>query len=337
MKSCIVKGLIVLVCLVVAAGAILWTVKEFSEAVVETIDDTYDVKNYTTYVDDCVRYTLASVHPSATNGSIELESKADSKIEEYASSFDDLDQPSYKLALEKLTKDGNSFEKKYAANLLKIYNALKIDLTPFEKDKEKDYKYRFMEKNSRVHFTVSVGVLCLFDADIWDLGRYADYLETGVFEDAPASQVEESEEELGRGDICEDIDVDPAVGLIHARICDQYNGWYTDDKIMSKSFYTLFSKAQQADDSEIGWPDWNYWECSNGADAELSTVEVELKSSSKAVAHVVLSYPEIGSSKKVDMPMVYENDNWFVDDIISYEDDGKVSLRKSAEAVLGNY
>ena len=63
MKSCIVKGLIVLVCLVVAAGAILWVVKEFSEAVVETIDDTYDVKNYTTYVDDCVRYTLASVHP----------------------------------------------------------------------------------------------------------------------------------------------------------------------------------------------------------------------------------------------------------------------------------
>lgn len=185
MKKFLLYTFIVILSLVVAAGGILYLLKVTADTVVETIDDTYDVKNYTTYVDDCVRYTLASVHPSATNGSTELESKADSKIEEYASSFDDPDQPSYKLALEKLSKDGNSFEKKYAANLLKIYNGLKIDLTPFEKDKEKDYKYRFMEKNSRVHFTVSVGVLCLFDADIWDLGRYAEYLETGVFEDAP--------------------------------------------------------------------------------------------------------------------------------------------------------
>ena len=65
-------------------------------------------------------------------------------------------------------------------------------------------------------------------------------------------------------------------------------------------------------------------------------MDVEIKSTNTAVAHVVLSYPETGSFTKVDMPMVYENGNWFVDDIISYENNGKLSLRKSAEAVIMN-
>ena len=37
------------------------------------------------------------------------------------------------------------------------------------------------------------------------------------------------------------------------------------------------------------------------------------------------------------MPMVYEDGNWYVDDIISYEDDGKLSLRQSAESIINNY
>ncbi len=333
MKKFLLYTFIIILTLVVAAGGILYLLKVTAETVVETIDDVYDVKNYTVYIDDCVRYTLASVHPSDTYGSTELESKADRKIEEYASSYDDVDQPSYKLALEKLSKEGNSFEKKYATNLLKIYNGLKIDLTPFEKDKEKDYKYRFMEKNSRVHFTASVGVLCLFDADIWDLGRYAEYLETGVFENAPATSYDETDdEELGRGDeVDEDIEYDPVVDLIHARICDQYNGWYSDDKIMSKAFYSIFRKAQQSDDSEVGWPDWDYWHCTQGAEAKLSSIEVEKKTETSAIAHVVLFYSELDEYKSVDMPMVYENGNWFVDDIISYEGDTRYSLKEAAK------
>ena len=106
---------------------------------------------------------------------------------------------------------------------------------------------------------------------------------------------------------------------------------------MSDAFYTLFTAAQQADDSEIGWPDWDYWNCTNGPDANLSSVDVEIKSTNTAVAHVVLSYPEAGSFKKVDMPMVYENGNWFVDDIISYNGNEKFSLRDSAEYILNNY
>lgn len=324
--------------LVVAAAAVLYAVKEVADTVVETIDDVYDINNYKTFVDDAVRYTLASANPQYAyiNANIELQSKADQKINDIASSYD-VEQPSYKLALEKVSKEGNSFEKKYAAGLLKIYNDLNISLTPFKKNDEKEYQWHFQEKNSRVNFTVSVGVLSYCDADIWDLERYTDYLETGVFKNAPTSSNDESTTKMDIKDISENIGANPAVELISSRIYAQYNGLYTDSQIMSKSLYALFQEAQQADESEIGWPDWNYWNCTNGLDANLSSVDVELNSTATAIAHVVLSYTEIDSSKQVDMPMVYEDGNWYVDDIISYEDDGKLSLRQSAESIINNY
>ena len=325
------------VSLIIAAGAILYAFTEVADAVVETIDDVHDINNYKTFVDDAVRYTLASANHKYIymDSNLELQSKADRKIDDIASTYD-VDQPSYKLALEKVSKEGNSFEKKYAAGLLKIYNDLNISLTPFQKNEEKEYQWYFQEKNSRVHFTVSVGVLSYCDADIWDLERYTDYLETGVFKSAPRASNDEATKELDIKDISKDMDENPVVELIRSRISAQYDGAYTDKQIMSNAFYTLFQKAQQTDESEIGWPDWDYWNCTNGADANLSSVDVEIKSTNTAVAHVVLSYPEAGSFTKVDMPMVYENGNWFVDDIISYENNEKWSLRKSAESVIMN-
>lgn len=325
------------VSLIIAAGAILYAFTEVADAVVETIDDVHDINNYKTFVDDAVRYTLASANPKYIymDSNLELQSKADRKIDDIASTYD-VDQPSYKLALEKVSKEGNSFEKKYAAGLLKIYNDLNISLTPFQKNEEKEYQWYFQEKNSRVHFTVSVGVLSYCDADIWDLERYTDYLETGVFKSAPRASNDEATKELDIKDISKDMDENPVVELIRSRISAQYAGVYTDKQIMSNAFYSLFLEAQQTDESEIGWPDWDYWNCTNGADANLSSVDVEIKSTNTAVAHVVLSYPEAGSFTKVDMPMVYENGNWFVDDIISYENNEKWSLRKSAEAVIMN-
>ena len=109
------------VSLIIAAGAILYAFTEVADAVVETIDDIHDINNYKTFVDDAVRYTLASANPKYIymDSNLELQSKADRKIDDIASTYD-VDQPSYKLALEKVSKEGNSFEKKYAAGLLKI-------------------------------------------------------------------------------------------------------------------------------------------------------------------------------------------------------------------------
>ena len=69
------------VSLIIAAGAILYAFTEVADAVVETIDDVHDINNYKTFVDDAVRYTLASANPKYIymDSNLELQSKADRK------------------------------------------------------------------------------------------------------------------------------------------------------------------------------------------------------------------------------------------------------------------
>lgn len=324
----------------------LFLMYKCTKSVSEGVNEMHNPKNYAISIKDFVRYTLAEAHPEFANYGYydsELKIKTNSKIRQLADKEDDPEKASYKIALETLSKNGTDFEKRYAGNLLKTYNALKIDLTPYKVDEEYDFKWHFTEKNSRVRFTVSLGLLSYYDADSWDLDRYTEYLETGVFEAAPDvsyikpedddSYIEPEDEDLGRGDLCEDIDADPVRELIHARICDQYNGWYTNDKIMSKAFYSVFQKAQQVDDSEVGWPDWDYWYKYYGdVKAQLSSVMVDKETESSAIAHIALYYPERHNNECIfiDLPMVYENGNWFVDDIICYEDNTRHSLKETA-------
>ena len=181
----LLNAIIVIVSLAIAGFYLL-------KVFVESVEETYDAKNYQVYIEDGVRYTLASAHPKYAYidfDNSELQSKTDTKIDKIASSIEDVDKPGYKIALEKLIKEGSPFEKKYSAGLLDIYNSLKLDFSPYQRDKEKNYNYTFQEKNSRVRFTVSVGSLAMINADIWDLDRYTKYLETGKFEDAPDKEV----------------------------------------------------------------------------------------------------------------------------------------------------
>lgn len=191
----------------VLAGAGLFLMYQCSKAVVETIDEVQDVDNYDVFIDDAVRFTLASADPKFVYVDLEnteLQSKADSKIESLASNVDE-DKPSYKIALTELSKTGNSYERKYAADLLEIYNNLKIELTPYEKDTENSGNVYFQEKNSRVHFTASLGILCYCSGDTWDISRYTEYLETGYFKSAPSEELEYDEE------IDEAIDIDESL------------------------------------------------------------------------------------------------------------------------------
>lgn len=332
MKSCLLKGLVILISLIIAAGAILWVVKEAAEAVVETIDDTYDVKNYTTFIDDNVRYTLTSVHPSDIYSSnTELESKADRKIEEYASSFDDVDQPSYKLALKKLSKEGNSFEKKYAANLLKIYNNLKIDLTPFERDKEKRYKYRFMEKNSRVHFTVSVGVLCLFDADIWDLGRYAEYLETGVFENAPdgSTSIVSVDDDI-KNNYLSDTEKEKRNAILIEIVERAYSGQANDEEILYPTLYELISKNNDHDQ----WANLGYWKYSDGHlhSYHINGVHEDEWGNVYVMVHISdMKHHDqaFGDIHDVWLGMTQDNGKWYISWIDGYSKDNRLVYSSS--------
>jgi len=184
------KNLEIFFVILIVGAAICYSGYLIFSSVDEVVDEINDSDNYSVFLDDAVRYILASADPKYAYmdfDNAELQSKTDSKIEDIASEIDK-DKPSYRIALEQLSNSGTSFEKQYASGLLEIYNNLKINLTPFEKDKEASVK--FQETNSRVHFTATLGLLCYCSADSWDLGRYTKYLETGVFENAPGEESE---------------------------------------------------------------------------------------------------------------------------------------------------
>ena len=226
----------------------------------------------------------------------------------------DGDCPKFKIALEKMAK-----EDEMAADILDGYNKLEVKFSKWAKQPKEDgfSIWTATEENSGVKVTFKNNSMLEWDLDLDEETLVA------YFENIAAT--------LGGG--TSTLDEDDIEDAIKQRIEAQYESRMPDNKIMSKAFYSIFSKAQQADDSELGWPDWDYWECTQGAYAELASVKVEVISEVKAIAHIILHYPENGDNKKVDMPMVYENNNWYVDDIISYDEDGKYSLRKAA---MGN-
>lgn len=235
----------------------------------------------------------------------------------------DEDVAKYKLALEQMASNNAG-----AAELLQSYNS--IDVKFSEWTKQADQKgFSVWTANEE-----NTGIKVIFKNNVameWDVELDEETLVTFMEKVAERYQTQQQSEEWGRGsEVDEDIDVDPVIELIHARICDQYAGRYKDDKIMSRAFYSVFRKAQQAEESEVGWPDWDYWRCTQGAEAKLSSVEIEKDTETSAIAHVVLFYPESDEYKSVDMPMVYENDNWFVDDIICYERNTRFSLKETA-------
>lgn len=303
-------------------------------------------EDYQVQINDAVKFYLAS-------SDFLIEYNQDDKAEEFYDAIIDEfnatenEDEGFKRLLNEKVAEGN----KYAKKVYFGYDKANILLSPYKLVEENVWE--FEELGSEIHFTFSITSTSskeewTIEPNLKDIEKYMlkKYLgeealqelrDLGMDVDSvfEATMNEAGEdEELGRGDICEDIDDAECISI---RIRNRYKGLYSDKEIMSDAFYTLFTAAQQADDSEIGWPDWDYWNCTNGLDANLSSVDVEIKSTNSAVAHVVLSYPEAGSSTKVNMPMVNESGNWNVDDIISYEGNEKFSLRESAEYILNNY
>ena len=303
-------------------------------------------EDYQVQINDAVKFYLAS-------SDFLIEYNQDDKAEEFYDAIIDEfnatenEDEGFKRLLNEKVAEGN----KYAKKVYFGYDKANILLSPYKLVEENVWE--FEELGSEIHFTFSITSTSskeewTIEPNLKDIEKYMwkKYLGEEALQelrdlgmdvdsvfDATMNEAGE-DEELGRGDICEDIDDAECISI---RIRNRYKGLYSDKEIMSDAFYTLFTAAQQADESEIGWPDWDYWNCTNGLDANLSSIDVELMTLTAAIAHVVLSYPEDGSSKKVDMPMVNEYGDWYVDDIISYDDDGKFSLRESAEYILNNY
>jgi len=166
--------------------------KDVAEMAVESLSPKRTAfQDYGVYIEDAVRYILANAHPEYAYfdfENAELSSKTENKIENIAGKIDDISQPRYKLALTQLSTTGSQYEKKYSTRLLQIYNELELNITSVQQDEQYEFVYHFKEENSRVHFTTGLSVLLYCTPDVWDIKRYMEYLETGVFKNAPTEE-----------------------------------------------------------------------------------------------------------------------------------------------------
>lgn len=315
MKKVLISIIAIVVTLAIIVFAGLFLLKEVSSSVVDAMNEVDDINNYTTFIEDEVRYTLACANPQFAYADLEnpeLEDKAMSKLEDFASSFNDIDQPSYKLALAKLSKEGNSYEKKYAAGLLKIYETLNIELTPFEKDKTNEHKWLFQEKNSRVHFTATIGVLSLVDADDWDLERYTGFLETGKFKDAPTEKLASEETK----------------GDIRQFVTDLYNNKIPDEKAMSKEFFDDSNAAIDWDNMDE-WTDFTengYWKYPNNTTHKFTIVKTNEVEGAKGYYEAVVRISTESGERLVQLSLKAKGSSFCVTDICRLSDDGVLEL-----------
>ena len=275
------------------------------------------ISDYKTEIDDAVRFYLSAtelmVHHILEEGD---EALFDELLAEFSLTNEDID---FKSLIKKKKKEGNLF----AQEMLGYYENLSINLSePIceETNSEIEKVWSFKEVNSQVNFLFTIKV----KENMWnivpkseeDIEKYMLRILTGY-----DNKTQEEGDELQQ-----------IKEAIKTRIRNQYNNPYNNNEIMSSDFYSIFSKAQQLDDSEVGWPDWNIWDWSNGPYAEIFSVNVEIITKSNAIAHVILFYPENGEYRDIDFPMVYEKGNWYVDDIQEvYE---KYSLKEESKRIL---
>lgn len=267
-----------------------------------------------TEIDDAVRFYLASVELMARHV---MDDSDDVLIDELFAEFPSTnDKSGFKSLLIKKKEEGNLF----AQEMLGYYEGLSINISEpvSEETESKEEKvWSIQEINSQVNFRFRLNV----KEDTWNV-------------------VPKSEEDIDMymwrilltKKQSEDDELQQIKKAIKTRIKNQYSNRYNNKEIMSGDFYSVFSKAQEKDESEVGWPDWNIWDCSQCCYAEIFSINVEVISKTNSIAHVILFYPENGKYLDIDFPMVYENGDWYVDDIQEVEE--KYSLKESAQKII---
>ena len=276
------------------------------------------VSDYKTEIEDAVRFYLSSVelmaHHILEEGD---EALFDELLADFSSTSEETD---FKSLIKKKKNEGNLF----AHEMLGYYEDLSIILSEpkcEDTNTEIEKAWSFKEVNSQVNFLFTIKL----KENIWNIvPKSEEDIERYMWRIILTGNDNKTQEE---GDELQQIKE-----AIKTRIRNQYNNPYNNNEIMSSDFYSIFSKAQQLDDSEVGWPDWNIWDWSNGPYAEIFSVNVEIITKSNAIAHVILFYPENGEYRDIDFPMVYEKGHWYVDDIQEvYE---KYSLKEESKRIL---
>ena len=235
----------------------------------------------------------------------------------------------YKSLLKEKKEKGNWSAKK----MLIYYNSLSISLSKpiYDESNTKDLiRCDFTEENSGIPFyfiidNVNNMYTIAIDASDYEEERYQERI------------INEYKEMKSQK-----TDPKYAKKYIEYRIRHQYAGYYTDKKIMSQEFYHILNKAFDLNDkvNEIGDTDYillgyDYWMFSQDGYRDVASIEVELESSTSAVAFVSLAWEyDETDIVKVKFPMIYENGDWFVDDIYEIEDRSSLKERLKKDIKL---
>ena len=279
------------------------------------------VSDYKTEIEDAVRFYLSSVelmaHHILEEGD---EALFDELLADFSSTSEETD---FKSLIKKKKNEGNLF----AHEMLGYYEDLSIILSePICEDTNTEIEkaWSFKEVNSQVNFLFTIKL----KENIWNIvPKSEEDIERYMWRIILTGNDKRTHPEID--------ELQQIKETIKTRIRYQYNEHcqYNDNEIMSEEFYSVFNRAQLLDDSEIGWPDWDIWRCTNGLYAELHSINVEIISNTDAIAHIELFYPETGDQYcKVDMPMVYENGDWYVDDIIDITN--SYSIKDIAQSIV---
>lgn len=235
----------------------------------------------------------------------------------------------YKSLLKEKKEKGNWSAKK----MLIYYNSLSISLSKpiYDESNTKDLiRCDFTEENSGIPFyfiidNVNNMYTIAIDASDYEEERYQERI------------INEYKEMKSQK-----TDPKYAKKYIEYRIRHQYAGYYTDKKIMSQEFYHILNKAFDLNDkvNEIGDTDYillgyDYWMFSQDGYRDVASIDVELESSTSAVAFVSLAWEyDETNIVKVKFPMIYENGDWFVDDIYEIEDRSSLKERLKKDIKL---
>lgn len=243
----------------------------------------------------------------------------DEQFEKYADSIYNADIFTEKFAMYDSTlchyKSVDHIEKLWADYMYDIYKKINVDFDTFKEKNKEDglYVWESIEKNTNIKITFKIDPLSK-----WELTLDENDLENYLSETIDKALSKNKEE-------------------IKNRIISVYNGDLKDEEIMSAGFYRVFHRAQISCKDEIGWPDYDYWRCTQDIEPTVKIEDIELDYPIEdAIVFLTLDYGEDCDIKKVELPMIYEREKWFVDDIITITNRYRDSLKETAEDILSS-
>lgn len=272
------------------------------------------MSEYEEEIEDAVRLCLSSTelyvnHPD-DDGASDL-------VDEL---FDYTGSKLYRSILIKKQNEGNPL----AIEMMGYYRDLYISLSDpiYEKsDSKEEVVFTILEENSGIHFRFTINIK----------------KNTYLFEMYDDEEISRYEERIKKKLINMKIDPNLTAENIEYKIRNLYDEIFSGNfegttNLMSQEFDAIIDKAGEVSDGYL-WIDCNIWTFSQDYEGmEVLEVDVDVQSSTNAVVNIELS-TVWGEDIRIKMYMVYENEDWYVDDI--YNLNRSLSVKQRALETCG--